>query len=437
MEPLYVVDGVPVATGNYSYFTSTGNVLASLNPKDIESMTILKDAAAASIYGSRAANGVVLITTKSGKEGKTRIRFNANYGISKITNDQDYGMMNAEEIYGYMRTALINSGYDPSTYDGLAGTPAGFFASETLPSDVETYDWEDDMFREATIQEYQLSFNGGNKKTKFFISGNYLNQEGIMVKTDLERFSFRTNIDHEVNNYLKVGVKVNGTHTEQNDRPNDAMYYANPFWAGRNILPWHLPYNEDGSYNFNIPSNANTNPKASAEYNDQWEKQWKFNGSAYLAITPLKGLEIKTLNSIEYLDGEGRRYWDPRSDDQTKSDAEQGTLQISNTRLLNYNTSNTISYKTIIDEVHSIRALVGMEAQEFDYQENYASGEELGYVIPYLSNSLKEKSEADYDWERYTLLSYLGILEYSYDSKYYLKASFRRDGSSRFGEDTR
>ena len=158
MEPLYVIDGVPMTTGSGTSMLSTNNLLNSLNSKDIEQMTILKDASAAAIYGSRAANGVVLITTKKGREGKTRVNLSASYGFSKLANDNNYHPMGANDIYRYMRAAIINSGFDPSTYSGLSGTPAGFFASENLPDNVKTVNWEDLAFRTAHVQDYQLSF---------------------------------------------------------------------------------------------------------------------------------------------------------------------------------------------------------------------------------------------------------------------------------------
>lgn len=442
MEPLYVIDGVPVSSGNYSYFTSTGNILSTLNPDDIESVTILKDAAAASIYGSRAANGVILITTKSGEKGENNFRVSANYGVSKVTNDQAFRIMDADEIYGYMRAAIVNSGFDPATFaDDAMG--AGFFASETLPSDVKTFDWYDAAFVTGKTEDIQFSADGGDKTTKYFFSGNYFNQEGIMPATGLKRYSFRMNLDKELNKYFRFGGKFNGTHIIQNDRPNDAMYYANPFWASLNMLPWNLPYvDADGNptnvpgngYNFNLPSNANSNFLASAEFDDQNSKQYRALGSVYFEAEPVKGLKFKTLNSIDHFTEEGRRYWSPFSD---APGSETGTLQTSNGMLSRLTTSNTVSYNGIIGDVHSVSALVGQEAMRNVFKNYYASAYDVGAVIPYLSNSTAEGSSVDFGYSEYTLQSYFGNFDYSYDSRYYAHFSLRTDGSSKFGSETR
>ncbi|MBR8537205.1 TonB-dependent receptor [Carboxylicivirga sediminis] len=436
-EPLIVIDGVPVSSGNFSYFTSTGNILSTINPKDIESMTVLKDASAASLYGSRASNGVILITTKSGKKGQNRFSVTANFGVSKVTNDHDYRVMTADEIYTYKRDAIINSGKDPNTVEG------GFFAAETLPSDIETYNWEESAFRTASMQDINFTANGGNEDTRYFISGGYFNQEGIMTATSLERYSFRSNIDKDFNEKFSIGLKTQGSYVYQKDRPNESMYYVNPFWASQNLMPWDLPYvdadgnptsRNTGVYNFDLPSNNNSNHLAAAEYDDQWSKQYRFIGALSLKYEPIKDLVFRTTNSMDMLFEEGRRFWSPYSGPPGE---ELGTLQVSNGRMQRLNSSNIVSYSKIFAEKHRASAMAGYEAMHYKYQNHYASGEQVGAVIPYLSNATGENSTVDYAYSEYTLLSYLGTLEYSYDDRYFVKGSFRKDGNSKFGADTR
>lgn len=441
-EPLYVIDGVPVSTGNYSYFNSTGNIMSSINPDDIASISILKDASAAAIYGSRAANGVILITTKSGKDGKPKFKLKLNYGVSNVDLDNDnFRMMNAEEIYGYNREAIVNSGLDPATYDPPGGTEgSGFYSSETLPSDVETFDWLDAAFRTAINQNFQFSVNGGGETSKYYTSVDYYKEEGVMIATSLERYSFRNNLDRKINDKFSVGTRVHGSYTVQQDRPNERLYYVNPFWAGVSLLPWHLPYLdtdgnptteqvEGGTYNFTLPSNSNANFLAAAEHNDQWEKAYRMIGSVYGVYEPIKGLRIKSQNSIDMNYGEGRRYWSPLG-----GLNEDGTLQVSNTLARRLTTTNTVNYQNTFASLHNVSVLAGQEAMWYKYFEHYGSGEGVGSVIPYLSNTTQEASTVGYGFTEYALMSFFGQVEYSFNEKYNAKFSARSDGSSRFGE---
>ena len=434
-EPLYVIDGVPVASGNYSQFTSTGNILANLNPADIESITVLKDAAASSIYGSRAANGVILITTKRGKEGKTVFKAYAKHGITQLANDNDFGYMSADQIYEYNRQTLLNSGVDVETFDPAGPEEEGFYSSPTLPASVETYDWEEDAFgSNGSIKEYNISATGGTDNVRHFTSVGYMDNQGIMTRTGLERFSFRNNLDVDINKYFTIGSKINGSHVYQQDRPNESLYYANPFWAATGLLPWHTPYNEDGSYNFVIPSNANTNYIAVAEHNEQWEKQYKVNGSMYAELRPMEGLVIRSVNSIETLFGSGRRWWDPRA--YTPGD-ETGTLQITNTRLERYQTTNTINYNTTIADVHTIEVLGGAEVFYHRWNYHYASGNNLGTAIPHLTGVPAEDSDVGYIFNEYALQSFFSRVRYNFADRYFVGGSYRVDGNSKFGSENK
>ncbi len=447
-EPLYVVDGVPIVVGDFNVFTSTGNTLANLNPGDIESITVLKDAAAASVYGSRAANGVILITTKRGRAGQpARVNFRARTGFSERANDNDYRFMNAQEIYGYNRQAIINSGFDPETYGPIASGALfpGFYAGETMPTvypaghdragqPIETFDWEDAAFRQAQFREYEFNVSGGTENTSYFSSLNYTNQEGIMIATGLERISFRSNIDQRVGNMFKVGSNINASYSFMEDRPNQSMFFVNPFWASINLLPWHLPYNEDGSYNFTLPSNSNANFIAAADHDDQWERQYRVLGSVFGELTPIEGLTIRSQNSIELINGEGRRWWSPLGD---RPGTESGTLQISNTRLERYTTTNTINYMTTVAGVHYLRALVGQEAFVHNWNYHYAYGTNIGLEIPHLNRATQEDSRVSYSFNEYSLMSFFGILDYNFDDRYFAQFSIRNDGNSRFGADNR
>ncbi len=425
-EPLYVIDGIQVMNGDLSFFTNTSNALTSLNPNDVESITVLKDASAASIYGSRAANGVILITTKSGKQGKSRVDFRASFGISKLANDNNYGVMSADQLLTYMRDAVINTGRNPDDQNG-----GRYYVPQDLASG-NTYDWMDIVTRPGKQQNYELVLSGGNEKTTHYISTSFTDDNGVFYGVNFTKYQLRANIDHKVNNWLTAGVRVNGSYNKSNDVPMQDLYYANPLFAGQIITPWTPLYNEDGSYNLQIPENGRTNPRANAAYDDQWEKQNHLNGSFYLEIRPLKGLSLKTNNSYEFLNGEGRRYWSDKSDG---SATPQATLQTSTTKYWTLVTSNTLTYDFHLGESHNFNFLAGQEASQEYNNFYYIYSPDVNPEIPYPTTSVSTSDDGDYGEGANTLLSFFAIANYDFGHKYFLKAHWRTDGSSKFGTD--
>jgi len=427
-EPLYVIDGIAVMSGDQSYFTNTGNALASLNPNDIEAITILKDAAASSIYGSRAANGVILITTKSGKTGATKVNFRSSYGFEQLANDRNYRPLNGNEFLTLTRQSVINAGGNPD--DNSVGNKKYYFPL-SLRDSTQT-NWLDAVTRTGSIYNAELSVEGGNEKTTNFFSINYEKHEGIVYGSDFEKMAFRSNIDQKISEKLKLGTRLTGAHTVANDVPMQSMYYANPLFAAMMIQPFRKVQNADGTYNLDIAENANTNPVATAKYDTQWEKQYKLNGNVYLEWNIIKDLAAKTTNSIEVTDGEGNRYWNPLANFGTTL----GTLQTSRTKYLQLTTSNTLTYNKIIGS-HSLSVIGGQEATSYKYNEYYIYSPDIDPNIPFPNSATSLNDDADYNESAYTMLSFFGVANYNYKSKYFLQASLRSDGSSRFGEKNR
>jgi TonB-linked SusC/RagA family outer membrane protein len=226
---------------------------------------------------------------------------------------------------------------------------------------------------------------------------------------------------------METGARINLAYTEGNDVPMQRLYYSNPAFAGMTILPWTPPYNEDGTHNVNISENSNTNPRATAQYDDQFEKQYRFQGSTYLQWEPVRNLTIKTNNAAEGTFGEGRRYWAPETNEGV------ATLQASMLRYVQLTTSNTITYNNIFNGTHSLRVLAGQEAMRRTYTSYYLYSPDVDPAIPFPNTSTAEADEGGYGYNARTLMSYFGIADYSYDSKYYAQASIRYDGSSLFG----
>jgi TonB-linked SusC/RagA family outer membrane protein len=425
-EPLYVIDGVPVMSGDQSYFTNTGNALSTLNPNDVETMSILKDAAASSIYGSRAANGVILITTKSGKSGDAKINFRASYGIEQLANDNGYRPLTAEEYLTFQRTAVINAGGNPDD-----PTNSRYYYPMSL-LDGPTTDWMKELTRMGSIYSAELSAQGGSEKTMHFFSALYDKHEGIVYGSDFTKFSIRSNVDHQLSKKLKLGVRFNGAYSLANDVPMQSLYYVNPLFAMMMISPFTPIRNDDGSYNLVIPENANSNPRATAEYDPQWEKQYRLNTNAYLEYQIVKGLTAKTTNSIEMTDGEGVRYWSPEAN----YGETLGYLQTSRTKYSLLTTSNTLNFAKDFGS-HSLTAVAGQEASKYDYNEYYITSPNVDPNIPFPNTATSDDDDADYNETAYTIMSFFGVANYNYDSKYYLQASLRTDGSSRFGSANR
>ncbi|MBK5194965.1 MAG: SusC/RagA family TonB-linked outer membrane protein, partial [Proteiniphilum sp.] len=423
-NPLWVVDGIPVLTGNTNDFLNTGNVLASISPNDIESITVLKDAAAASIYGSRAANGVILVTTKSGKDGRTSFSARAKYGASWLANDNGFGVMNAEQLYTYQRDAAVNAGYNP---DDPTDT---YYRPKELLSRPLT-NWMDHLTRMGNIQEYEINATGSNSKAKYYSSLAYNKTEGVFYGVDLNKITGRLNADYKLTNTLETGGRVNLSYSEGNDVPMQSLYYSNPVFAGMMILPWTRAYDDEGKHNVSIIENSNTNPRATAEYDDQFGKSYQLLGNIYMQWKPINKLTLKTTNAIETVHGDGRRYWSPETSEGS------ATLQATMNKYVQLTTSNTATYNDLFNEDHSVRILLGQEAMKYTDSFQYIYAPDVNPDIPYVQTAPQSGVEGEQGYSAETLLSYFGMLDYNYAEKYYLQASLRFDGSSLFGNENR
>jgi len=423
-DPLYVVDGIPIISGDITPYTNTGNALAMINPSDIESITILKDAAAASVYGSRAANGVILITTKSGKKGKSTVNLRATYGVTSLANDNNYRTMTGQELVGFMQDGSRNAGYDP--LDPSSGT---YYVPNSL-LDGELTNWMDEVSRYGNIQEYELGVTGGNEKTSHYTSGLYSRTEGVFYGVDYTKYQLRSNITHKVSDRLNMGVRFNAFHSEMNDVPMQSLYYANPMWGGLNILPWTPPKNEDGTWNVDIPENLNINPRAIAHYEDNRALENRLQTNLFLEYEPIVGLKFKTNNAVEYADGEARNYRHPYTN---FGDA---NLYTARTKYSQITSSNTASYNKYINN-HDISVLAGAEFISNANNWYSISSPNVDPAIPYPNTGVSDTDQGNYGESKYNMASFFGILDYNFSSKYYVRASFRTDGSSRFGENNR
>ncbi|MCQ2119317.1 MAG: TonB-dependent receptor, partial [Bacteroidales bacterium] len=421
-EPLWVVDGIPVMTGDQSYFTNTNNAIGTINPNDIESITILKDAAAASIYGSRAANGVILVTTKSGKAGKATFTARAKMGVSSLANDNNFRPMTGAELLDFYRVAAVNAGTNPDDPSSPYYNPKSILTG-TLNN------WLEACTKLGFNQEYEINASAGNEKGKFYTSFAYQDTDGVVDAVNYTRLTGRVNTDYKLTNTLEIGTRINLSYTENHDTEMQSLYYSNPFFAGLTIRPWTPIFDpETGEYNLNIPENSNTSPlyNALCHGEDQWEKQYRTQASMYLQWEPVKNLIFKTNNMFEGMNGQGRRYWGPDPGDVS------GTLQTSNNQHIRLTTSNTASY-TFDLGLNNFSFLVGQEAMKHSYQYVYAYAPTVDANIPYLSTAIASEDSTSQYMSFDSLLSFFGNANWNYDQRYFLQASIREDGSSLFG----
>ena len=420
--PLWVVDGIPVILDGTGEMTNVSSGIATINPNDIESITVLKDAAAAAVYGSRAANGVILVTTKSGKEGKAQFDARAKYGVSWLQSDSGFRMMTGSELLGYQRDAIRNAGLDPDDPTCKYYRPMNLLNGDTSS-------WLEHFTRPGELQEYEISARGGNAKGKYYSSLSYHKNDGVFYGIDYSRFQARVNADYKLLKNLESGVRVNVAYTEQNDIPMQSLYYANPVFAGMTLLPWIPKYDENGNHNVNIPTNSYQNPRATAEYDQQWSKSYKFNGTMFLRWEPVKNLVVETRNSAEAAFTNDRRYWSPLA----RGNASDPTLQVISSQYTNYTTSNTINYANVFGGYHSMRVLLGQEATAYKYQYTYVYAPKVDEQMPYPNTAPQDGVESEMGFSNESMISFFGIADYNYDNRYFVQATVREDGSSLFG----
>ncbi|MFR9165180.1 MAG: SusC/RagA family TonB-linked outer membrane protein [Dysgonomonas sp.] len=456
--PLYVIDGVPVKTdGDMNYYGKSQSLLSSINPEDIESMTILKDAAAASLYGSRAANGVVIITTKKGKEGKTKVSYNGELGWSNMAVKQ-YEMMSAKPMLEYTRDGLANfytdNGITSNMDQAYAWANDGYYENGELAvpgmkhifSDTSgntNTDWWDEIYRTAFFQDHQVSVSSGSEATRIYASLGYNQTDGIVVGSDFERFSGRLNVDHKINNIFSIGLKQMITSTSQNgfrDQNDQAqgLGTSSPVGILSAMDPTATIKNPDGSYNANagwgMVSNPNLMLGGRGKAQD-WIQTKMFRSLSNVDLTAKISDKVtfKSVFGYDYMDNKHFEFWDPSGVNGSSVNGLGSRYTFENKTMTS---SSTLRYSNTFANVHNFDVLGGYEAEKsellgiYTVAQQYSTGK-----LPELSNGLP--NEASSEILKDVMNSYLASANYNYNHKYYVSTSFRRDGSSRLGKDNR
>lgn len=418
-DPLYIVDGVPMLTGDFSQQSMGGQNLSAttaINPNDIEDIQVLKDASYAAIYGSRAANGVVLITTKRGKTGAPKIDFTYTYGQSRMAKKMD--LLNAPDYINAMNEALYNS-YGLVDY---LGTWADYNYVNT--------DWQDEVTRVAPLSEAQVSVSGGSQDIKYYISTGLVDQTGIVIGSGYKRFSTRVNLDIKGTDRLKYGTNVQVTNEKINRIYGDNNIYS-PLANAYASEPIYPVYNADGSYFDNM---SYSNPVAMGKEPQHLARTFRTMGNAYLDYELIKNLSFKMSANADVLDFREDSFLPVDIGIATGS---HGSGTAGNTNAYRLGLENTLTYNTKFGDKHNLTLLGG-----FSYENNYQFVTQVN-AIQFPGNDFKwiasaaRVSGGTSSTTGYKLASYFGRVEYDYAKKYIFRFVLRSDGSSRFGADNK
>lgn len=447
-EPLYVVDGVPITTGSQSSYGGATNPLVDLNPNDIESIEVLKDASAGAIFGSRAANGVVLITTKKGKGGKTNVSLNVQTGNAQSSRRVPF--LNSEQ---YAELLLEGAKY----IDDFYGTPYTDPFSETVyvkdwmdyfsygqwtTDPKKTYEWQDVVFQKGQYRQVDLQMSGGNDKTKFFVSGQYLDQGGIIIGNNLERMTARMNIDHKANDWLTIGLTTNFARSLNKRLPDDNAF-SNPLQsvALMPMTPNIIPAGQPGAGlpagtppgDPNIPMYYN--PQISIDYGRFTAESFRNFSTGYANIKLLPGLTFQSEFGMDIMSQQEEGYFQS----QTVRNQTRAVRGVGSNRavfITNYNTNNYFNFTKSIGK-SDINATLGMQYQQSRNSSNFVEGLDFpsdSYQRIASAATISGGSSSQTDFR---FLSYFLRTNYKYADKYLLSLSGRIDGSSRFGANSR
>ena len=439
-EPLFIVDGVQLNNQSNASFTQS-NPLAFLNPNDIESMEILKDAASAAIYGSQAANGVVIITTKKGKQGKAKFEFNAFAGETQPMKYLD--VLGGAEWYEMRRDAFINSGNtapEANALNNMARLPSNWqqLSREELNQiglDLPTYDWQREVMGAGRLQNYELSVSGGDNKTTFFLSGSYNYQESSFKPVDFERGTVRVALSHQANEKLNIETNINLSTFQQNiPFAVSGSFLGSPAFSASAILPHNPIYNEDGTFNTAIGGVLGQNVVLVNEYNSGLQRTNTVVGNMIGTYKILDNLSFRSLFGIDYRLLQGDSYRDPRTPDGAGVRGRSSVQQDWRTRFI---TTQTLNWSKSYNGVHNLSAIVGFEF--LSETREGISGAGIGFPtfqFRTIQSAATPESISGF-WTGYRRMGGFMSANYDYKKKYLATITARYDGSSRFGENNR
>ena len=426
--PLWVVDGVPINAGDASRLQTTGNLLSTLNPNDIESISVLKDAASQSIYGSRAANGVIVVTTKKGKSGKTKFRFDTELGNSDVAYvNEKYKPLDANEFINLTREGLVNAGASAAQTTSILNSLG--------QGNGINFNWFDNIMRVGQQKQYNLSAEGGNDKTTFFLSGGNFVQDGTSINSQLRRNNVNFRITNKATDKLTIGLNLNAGNVSQR-APLAGGAFGNPLLSTYFLLPTYSAYKPDGTYNY-ILNGGLHNTVALSEMDKRFLRQSSIRGSVNGEYKILDNLKFRSVYGIDYNALEEDQYNNPLHGDGLASNGRAFSYY---TRYFNYVWTNTLDLQQNITRNGDLSSStqIGYEAQK---SAGYFSSLQAQQFPPSLSltypASGASPTTASATISDYTFESQFASTNLNYKNRFVLSGSFRRDGSSRFSAKNR
>lgn len=395
-EPLYIVDGVPTTSIN------------QIDPTDIESISILKDASSAAIYGASGSNGVVLITTKRGSNQATKVNFNAYYGVASVWKKQD--VLDAAQYKDLMTEMGKTTDWSLYKYNN---------------------NWQDRVFRSAQTKNSQISVSGGNEKTSFYLSGAYLNQEGVVMTNSLEKYNFRVNLDHKISDRVKVGTSISY------NKWKDKSVSEGGKWSTANAILTGSPatdvYNEDGTFSINPFISDLENPVALLLQDEHGYKHNRFNGNLYAEVSVIKELKIKSMFGLEEQNGTYNSWIDPIRSRWGRTN--QGLASYSNTQNSYWISENTLNFNKVVGD-HNIGAMAGFITSKHHNEGSSIDAKGFGSPAVHTVNAGATRNAGYWETAK-SNAAFLGRATYAYADKYLLTANFRADASSVFGANSK
>jgi len=436
-EPLYVIDGFPIGD----------DALSNFNMNDIESISILKDASSTAIYGSRGANGVILITTKRGKSGAPKVTFDTYYGFQKVTKKMD--ILSPDEFVEFATDAVNNAweylGHDKN--DPMSSRPT-FYQIPPYYLDKNSWvmtDWYDEIFRDAPIQNTQLSVIGGTESIRYKINGSYFDQTGIIKNSDFKRYTLGINMDVNITKKLILTLGLNSTKIDNKIVPTTHQWNNGVVATAISLPGFFTKINEDGSYpsfaGMGYSVSAVRNPMVFINEYDQNEDKNRVLGNVSITYDIIKGLSFKSLFGFDNNDLKNNYFQKSfRNDVPAVTNYSKSTVNaiggFTTNSSFNWLSENTLNYNVKLDNIHSLNFLVGMTAQKAVMEESSISATNFpDNLVPTLNAG--QVSSASTTISEWSMLSYLSRINYGLSDKYFISMSIRADGSSRFGGQNR
>lgn len=430
-DPLYIVDGVQISFASNP--SDNDSPLNNINPKDIESIEVLKDAAAASIYGAQAANGVVLITTKRGQSGATQIRASVQRGARDFVRNVNY--MNTQQWIEWQEIAHDLAGFTPAQAESnIRDEFPGYGVPRDTPySELRNTDWFDIVTRTGTTEIYDMSLSGGSEDTRFFISGAYEYDQDQMRASDFTRYNLRTNIDHTVSDKFSTRLNLSLSNSIGTNICQDGFFINCPLSGVTFLMPFGYPYNDDGSYNDQFPGfGLIVNPEVILNEVDRKRSSVQLIGDVAATYNFTNWLSLRTQFGMDWRNANNYIY----SNSIARPDL-GGSLTEGYDTNVNFTTNTVLNFRQTFDEVHNVSGLVGGEYRRDYNRDVSATGQGFSTPLFTVIDAAATTVGSGGDFSEFRVAGYFANLKYNYDNRYFLNTTARYDGSSRFGSENR